>query len=167
MFLNDYVNGSLTTPRLGRAAVGYLSALGIACGGLTAVGTGPLTTRFGRGWAMIAGNVLFFLLPFVDMIQRASRSDVSIWGYYIAYGAARGVWESANRALSAELFPHRLEQIFALIRFGEGLAASIGFAICPCDGGEPIKTVILVCGPVSVLCYWLAEHLNGYGRASS
>ena len=62
--------------------------------------------------------------------------------------------------MSAALFPRQLEQIFALIRFAEGLAATIGFLLCPADG-QPIMQVVYIFGPVSLLCYVFAEYING------
>eukprot|EP00966_Prymnesium_polylepis_P189485 4390661-Prymnesium_polylepis.2 len=115
---------------------------------------------------MIGGIVLFLVIPLYDYVTVATSpsGDWYLTFFYIFYGLARGVWESTNRAISASLFPHHLEQIFALIRFSEGLAASIGFFICPCLDGEPIATLVVVFGSIALFAYWGAEHINGYGR---
>ena len=72
------------------------------------------------------------------LAERMPGAAVLIGGLYLCYAAGRAVWESTNRFVSASLFPANLEEIFALIRFGEGLAATTAFLICPCRTGFPI-----------------------------
>lgn len=92
------------------------------------------------------------------MISRMHKCTCS----YVGWGIGRGVFDSTFRALAATLFPHQLEAIFAAVRFGEGLAATIAFKLCPCVGGAPLTAIILVLGSAALGCYWLAEHINGY-----
>ena len=105
----------------------------------------------------------------VDAMPRSQHADVlsKFAQLEFKFGEAergRTVFDSTFRVLCATLFPRHLEQIFALTRFGEGLSAAVLFSICPCRGGTPVAAILLVIGAVALAGYWLAEHLNGYGR---
>ena len=92
VFVNDYVNGELTSVRMGHQYVGYLSAIGVACGGVVALATGPLSNRYGRSWAMVGGHFFFSLLPLVDLIDWSlGRKDGILFCHYMLYGLGRGV----------------------------------------------------------------------------
>ena len=89
-----------------------------------------------------------------------SSSWAVVFINYLGYGVGRGVFDSVFRSLIASCFPRRLEQMFALTRFGEGASAAIAFGICPCLLGVPINYMLVAMGVVALAGYGIAERLN-------
>ena len=66
----------------------------------------------------------------------------------------------AIASLTAALFPDNLEEIFALIRFGEGISATSAFLICPCANGRPVDVLLASTALVALPCYASAEWMS-------
>ena len=79
---------------------------------------------------------------------------------YSGYALGRAVFDSTNRYVAAALFPAQLEEIFALMRFSEGLAATVALWICPCLDGAPIDWMLIVAAGLAVPGYAAAEYLS-------
>jgi len=164
VFLAEYLNAGLTAPLLGLYDVGFLSALGVMFGGAVGLASGVISNNFGRSTVMVAGIVGWMIPSIIDAIRNAAHAEINltlIIIYYLGYGCGRGVFDSANRALCTALFaPEHHPQIFALLRFGEGIAATIAFSAFPVTSGMPLEAFILTVGTISLLGYGLAEHIN-------
>lgn len=180
-FMSDYVNGDLIKGSMGVAAIGYISG-GAA---LVAASVGLVTTvvqrRCGRQVTMQLGHVAWIVLGAIPMAALAAVDSADVFeqmpeaawlaiGCYLAYAAGRGVWESTNRYVSAALFPQQLEEIFALIRFSEGISATTLFLMCgrgtsiDCHSGSPIDNTLVVVGALALPCYFAAEWLSSTSR---
>ena len=168
VYIADYVNGELTANTLGASNVGFLTAIGVAVGGISGVAFPYITPLTGRSTIMVAGILAWGLPALADLVLHAANAPgattTMIILDYIGYGVGRAVFDSTFRVVCASLFPHRVEQIFALLRFGEGSAAFVVFNICPCEHGVPVRELVLALACISLACYALAEKLNGYGR---
>ena len=141
--------------------------LDVSVGGLVTFGSGHVSSRCGRGYVIVFGLLAWTVPALCDMLRRSFPATLEIAPYgiilsYLGYGIGRGAFDSAFRALCACLFPHRLEQIFALTRFGEGAAASIAFSICPCEYGVPINAMLVAMGSIAMVTYYIAERINGF-----
>ena len=90
----------------------------------------------------------------------SSDDTLMLVAYYTCYGIGRGIFDSSNRELCANFFPGDLENIYALIRFTESMAALIMFNICPCYNGVPIDTTVIFAGCVSIACYTQVTKLD-------
>ena len=165
-FIADYVNAELTAPYLGIQSVGSLTAFGVVVGALVTLGSGVVSIRCGRAYVMLLGIAAWTIPSIMDEARTAGERQTSSAGeiseayllvYYVGYGVGRGVFDSVNRVLTAKMLPDNLEQGFALMRFGEGLFATITFAICPCLFGQPLVPMLIGFGCLALLSYVVLE----------
>jgi hypothetical protein len=177
-YVMNFVNGDLIKRSMGMAMVGYISGGAVLCAAMVGLCTTLTNRTCGRQLTMQIGHVAWMTLGAVPIIALAVAGSVSTLeemplaaylaiGCYLAYAVGRGVWDSTNRYVSAALFPRNLAEIFALIRFFEGISATTLFLLCgagspvSCHDGQPIDTTLVVLGALALPCYYFAESLNG------
>ena len=173
-YFNAYVTDAVYTI-YGARQVGYYGALSFGFGGLWAV----LTYRFakthtGRRWAVASALLSFILLPLVAIwglnagtpegerprIEYMSASSLVI--ILLFNGVICSVVIGPFRGLMATFVPDQLAEVFSLARFAEGLAAAIGFILCPCKdnfAGSPVSYLVLSFGIISTVSYVAMEYL--------
>ena len=176
-YVMNFVNGDLIKRSMGMAMVGYISGGAVLCAAMVGLCTTLTNRTCGRQLTMQIGHVAWMTLGAVPIIALAVAGSVSTLeemplaaylaiGCYLAYAVGRGVWDSTNRYVSAALFPRNLAEIFALIRFFEGISATTLFLLCgagspvSCHDGQPIDTTLVVLGALALPCYYFAESLN-------
>jgi hypothetical protein len=165
---------------MGVPAIGFVSggaSLLCACFGLS---TNVLSRSCGRLMTMQLGHAGWLVLGLLPVVaygmvggqdeQLLSQPNATwlICSMYLAYAWGRAVWESTSRHVSAALFPQNVEEIFAIIRFGEGLAATTFFLLCgyiapdiDCQSASnPINYTIVVMALLAFVGYPAAESLS-------
>ena len=169
--LNGTVNSQLITATLGASAVGILSALTVGVAALLAV---PLSSVGARKVSAMNGASLMYLLELILVGvcfainvpgrvtggERGERwEDMSVgvaWLLYILFsichGIARAVYESVNKALTADVFPQRTEAAFSNAILQNGYASTLGYLIFPYMSPGAIIAVCAVAPILSIPC---------------
>ena len=170
VFISDYVAGEIITEMYhDDSMVGFITLLGIVIAALTGFASSFITRLLGRQYMIVAGLIAWTAPEVADLIRTSSAGGRSAlpssqWCvpvlYVVGYGVGRGVFDSSLRVLYATLFPTRLEQIFALSRVGEGVAAAASFLICPCHHGRPLQVITIVVGAVALVSHGVIERMN-------
>jgi hypothetical protein len=113
--------------------VGFAGSIAVGSGALVSLFFGFLTKRIGKHVPMMLGNVCFFVVAISFLV--GSEKQLGTWTavvpIYMVYGIGRGIWESVNKAINADLFPDDAAAAFANITMQSGFASSMAFFIFP------------------------------------
>jgi MFS family permease len=134
--------------------------------GITALTAGALSMPFAylanhyaRGrWAVMVFGALCFAFAGAAM-HCMSDAVLSTWPwivtFFIIHGAARGVWESTNKAVIALYFPEEESQqvAFAAVYFASGLSGALGFLLSGLAPRECIAALNLTISLLALVCY--------------
>lgn len=113
--------------------------------------------RFGPSGVMGFGALCFFLVGFVLFFL--SNNQLAAWGviipYYCLYGAARGVWESTNKAAVADIFEFHpeVDSAFAAIYFTSAFTGSVGYYILPYLTRDAMAFIITISSVAAIASY--------------
>ena len=135
-FVGYYINAFVVSRFIGDGYIGFLSAMTAFTAMALALPYAEIANhkRFGKWYVMMFGGLCFFLTGFPLLV--ASDEQIANWGflvlYFVVHGAARGAWESTNKATIAEYFPSakkNQDAAFAAVYFTSGLAGATGFLV--------------------------------------
>jgi hypothetical protein len=199
-FVDAYVNRVLVAGYIGDGYIGALTAISTASAAAVVMPLAWMANKYdkdatkhsnqtkvdsgmdGKSRVMFVGGVCFVAGPLlVAILPEASMGN---WPFlvffFVLHGIARGVWESTNKAVVADLFTSSevrdpsgthdgsssntskdkdsdLSSAFATIYFTSGMAGSVGFLV------NQSKLVIsllntLVSASAVVCFYWCIQH---------
>lgn len=131
--MNYFVNGFIVKPYIGDGYIGILSAISTITAASIAIPYAYISNKSSSGkWSVMMFSGGCFLFNGI-LVLIFSNSSLGSWfimiPYYIIHGAARGAWESTNKAVIAEYFqlPNQRDIAFASIYFASGLAGAFGY----------------------------------------
>jgi len=132
-YVNWYLNGQVAKAAVGRASVGYLAAMIPGYAALAGVPYSFLGKKLGKGPMMFLGCCSFFALGMIGWRIPAMNLEDGGWGtmigLYLIMGNGRAVFESTNRAVFADFFPHAAAGAFGMFNVQGGLSGMFGFAV--------------------------------------
>jgi MFS family permease len=131
--MNYYVNGFIVKTYIGDGYIGILAAIATITAALSAFPYTWLanTPSLGKPYIILFSILCFFLNGLLVLVF--SNEELGSWAvmvpFFIVHGAARGAWESINKAMVADFFPDSQERevAFASIYFTSGLAGAFGY----------------------------------------
>ena len=132
-FMGYYVNSFIVARFVGDGYIGVLSSLSTFSAVLLAMPYAALSNSFrcGKYIVMMTGGLCFLLTSSILLVLRDEQLSgfATIVLYYLIYGAARGAWESTNKAVISEYFPRNEDRdvAFASVYFTSGLAGACGY----------------------------------------
>jgi MFS family permease len=161
-WMNGYVNSTLLAEASSNTdLIGFLGA-GIC---LVAAGSskifGCFGKRYGKYPVVLLGSICFFLIGSLSCVGSPGGN----WGYgvfvfYVLQGLGRGVYESTNKGIFADLFqgPDALGA-FANAMVQQTIAAAIGFCLLASHNKQPILYLLLFFSaltfPSLCLAHWM------------
>uniref|UniRef100_A0A7S4GQF7 ADP,ATP carrier protein n=1 Tax=Oxyrrhis marina TaxID=2969 RepID=A0A7S4GQF7_OXYMA len=106
-FMNGYVNSNYTTPELGSGYIGTLTAITAT---VAAVGALAFSRLPSKQVAVFLGSLCFIAIALICLANKAGWVHLSGWNWglvtlYILQGLGRGVYESTNKGVFADVFP--------------------------------------------------------------
>lgn len=166
-FVSSYVTAKVVSPYLGDGYIGLMSALSTLTAFSLAWPYARLATWYqhrGRWGVMMLGASCFFYTGL--SVLCLSDAQMASWpflaSYFCFYGAARGTWESINKAVVAEYFGHddRLkDSAFAAVYFTSGLSGSFGYLFYKFMSREVLASINTIVPLVAGYCFHLS-HLR-------
>lgn len=158
-FIGYYINSSIVSKYVGDGYIGILSALTAFAAMALALPYAEIANnyKYGKWYVMMFGGICFFLAGFPLLV--ASDQQIAHWGYLVVYfiihGAARGAWESTNKATITEYFPSGKYQdaAFAAVYFTSGLAGAVGFLFYQYMSRSQLAILNTVVPIIAMLCY--------------
>jgi len=132
-FFGFYINASIVAAHIGDGYIGFFIGIATFSAVVLSIPYARISnhTRYGPWIIMLFGALCFALAGFPLLV--ASNEQISSWSflvfYYIIHGAARGAWESTNKAIVTEIFLSEKGRTiaFASVYFTSGLAGAFGF----------------------------------------
>ena len=166
-FVSAYVTAKVVSPYLGDGYIGLMSALSTLTAFSLAWPYARLATWYqhrGR-WAVMMLGAACFLYTGLSVLC-LSDEQMASWpflvSYFCFYGAARGTWESINKAVVAEYFgfDDRLkDSAFAAVYFTSGLSGSCGYLFYKFMSREVLASINTIVPLVAGYCFHLS-HLR-------
>lgn len=163
-WLNGYVNANFQ-----EKAFGGSKYVGFDCSitAFVAAVSAKFYTIVGfRGGWIFLGSCCFFGVAVLSTITWPNGEGPGGWGwgilvFYVVHGLGRGVYESTNKAIFAEMFPgDQSAGAFANCMMQSTLASSICFGM----QGQPISGwiiwILILCSCINTPSYYLAECLH-------
>eukprot|EP00937_MAST-01D_sp_MAST-1D-sp2_P002683 g2683.t1 len=134
-----YVNGTLAKAAVGASNIGFLTAVLASSAALCSPLFGGLVRRawLSKHAALVVGLVAFLtealLLLSLPQAELESAGWRDLCFVYVLHGVGRGVFESTNKALFADLFTRGtdVEAAFANVIVFSGGASAIAFFVFP------------------------------------
>ena len=135
-----------------RSNVGYAAAIATGAGALTALALAIGGNRVSKVLAVVVSNICFAAVAATVVIGPQERLArwAAVVPLYVVYGAGRGIWESANKALVADAFPGESRAAFANVTWQSGLASALGFFIFPLAPPYAMAAVVLLFSVVAI-----------------
>ena len=154
-----YINSAIVSKYVGDGYIGFLSALTAFTAMALALPYAEIANncRFGKWYVMMFGGLCFFFAGFPLLV--ASDEELGHWSYlviyFIVHGAARGAWESTNKATISEYFPSgRFQDVaFAAVYFTSGLAGAVGFLFYQYMTRNQLAILNTVVPIIAMICY--------------
>jgi MFS family permease len=159
-FFGYYVNRSIVANNLGDGYIGQFSAIATFSAVLLAwpyAKISEITPVKGKWYVMVLGAIGFTSagLPLLFYSDASLAKWQFLVPYFILHGAARGAWESTNKAVVAEYFPRESERnaVFASVYFTSGLAGAIGFYCYQYMTRSQMVLLNTIVPVVALVCY--------------
>lgn len=131
--IDYYVCGFIVKEYIGDGYIGVLSALTTSTAAVLSYPFAMLSNRYihGKWTVMILSCFCFFFAgaPLLVFSDHWLGNWFFMVIYFVIHGAARGAWESINKAVIAEYFPteQTRDVAFAAIYFSSGIAGAFGY----------------------------------------
>lgn len=132
-FFGYYINAFIVAVYVGDGYIGFLTGISTFSAVILSIPYARISNhaRYGSWIVMSFGALCFALAGFPLLL--VSNQQMSSWPflvfYFIIHGAARGAWESTNKAIVTKIFQSEKNRTvaFASIYFTSGLAGAFGF----------------------------------------
>lgn len=132
-FVGYYVNSFVVARYIGDGYIGVFSSLSTFAAVVLAMPYASLSNniRHGKYIVMVIGGLCFFVTSSILLVLQDQQLSgfATMVLYYLLYGAARGAWESTNKAVISEYFPRNEDRdvAFASVYFTSGMAGACGY----------------------------------------
>lgn len=106
-FMNGYVNSNYAKANFGASFVGFLAAITAL---VAALGSKAFTLVPNKATVVLMGSLFFITIAFIVQADKLHIVNLSTWGWglvvlYVLQGLGRGVYESTNKGIFADVFP--------------------------------------------------------------
>jgi MFS family permease len=161
--VNSYILGVVVKVHIQDGYVGLLSGITALTAGVLSMPFALLANRYARGrWAVMVFGALCFAFAGAVVLclsDEVLSSWVWIVTFFVIHGAARGVWESTNKAVIALYFSEAETQqaAFSAVYFASGLSGALGFLLSGLASRESIAALNLVISMVALVCYHISS----------
>jgi MFS family permease len=167
-FVNYYVNRVIVSGSVGDGYIGLLSALSTLAAVVLAFPLASIANRYesGKYYVMVFGGMCFVYGGLSILLF--NESHMGNWAflltYFIIHGAARGVWESTNKAVISSYFSDESTRnaAFATVYFTSGLSATFGFLCYQFLTKFWLSLVNTVIPLFAMFCYHYSHKLAVY-----
>jgi hypothetical protein len=172
VFLNEYINASVTSNVFGKAYIGLFAALGAVP--WVSMCHNKIDDFFGehsKSAVLVLMTVGFCAIaaPFLAP-QPADQSQFphfAVFLLYLAAGVARSSYEFSNRSIVVDFFPNDKEAAMPCIYIFNSLATVTGFLAFPHLPVELQATVVVVSSVAGLIAYYFAVKIYLRERAAA
>merc|ERR1712048_773447 len=170
-WLGAFVAPDVLTPTLSSSFIGFAGALLSGLAAILAKVFGPIAAKIGKGPVLTLGSASFLCLGILSKFaanydEDQSKYKASTWGwavfvFYVFMGIGRAVYESTNKAITADFFPKEKSPAAFANVFVFGTAAScVAFVLGAVNTTEPFYYLLIVFAALTVPCFILASFLK-------
>ncbi|RYH24037.1 hypothetical protein EON65_17125 [archaeon] len=160
--LDTYVNGVIVSKYIGDGYIGLLAGITTLTAALLASPYSLCANRLSDGGylVMILGGLCFCIGGV--MLVVLSDQELAYWPiiitYYVIHGAARGVWESTNKAMVSIYFsqPDTRDAAYAAVYFTSGLAGALGFIFFQFLSKVQIAVFNVFISLIAIVCFHIS-----------
>mmetsp|Transcript_23869 Transcript_23869/g.35018 ORF Transcript_23869/g.35018 Transcript_23869/m.35018 type:complete len:430 (+) Transcript_23869:74-1363(+) len=160
--VGTYITGVTiaTSPQLGEAYVGILSALsrlaGTSCGPIYDF----ISVRLGKGrhWVMLWGCAVYAICGGLILTLSTATLGVPFVAvlYQILWGTGRGVMENTCRLIFAEFFAADVSSAFSFYAFAVSIWTGVSYFIDDVVSYDSMGTTVLLLSVCAAVCYHMA-----------
>lgn len=162
-YVNGFVNDQVTNEQLGKAYVGYYSALTplVAAAASYVAGLLARSGDDGKSVALVVGALTLIAVPGLALF-----GGIDHWGRWLAalyalLGVGRAMFESTNKAVFVDFFPGLVsEEAFANVTMQMSLAFTACFFLTPYIGGTALAVAALALALLIIPLYCVAKMLG-------
>ena len=160
-FFGYYINAFIVADYVGDGYIGFFTGIATFSAVILSIPYARIANRarYGPWIIMLFGAVCFTFAGLPLLI--ASNQQISSWYflviYYVIHGAARGAWESTNKAIVTEIFQSEKNRTiaFASIYFTSGLAGAFGFLFNQYMSRTALASVNTILPLIALICIFL------------
>lgn len=165
-FIGYYVNKYVVADELGDGYIGGLTAMSTFIAALSSyvfAGISNLSNGRGKWHVMVFGALCFAVGGLWPLIL--TDKELSKWKYIVFYysfhGAARGCWESTNKAIIAEYYPdaNERETAFAAVYFTSGLSGAMGYYFYKYMTRQQMVLLNVIVPIIALISYHYSDRL--------
>jgi len=165
-WLNGYVNAHFQKMALGSSKyVGFNAALTASITAVSAKLYCRVHPKF-RLACISWGSSCFLAVAGLSLVTWPNDEGPGGWGwgilvFYILQGLGRGVYESTNKTVFADMFPDdKTAGAFANCMMQSTTSSAIGFMLQGLGVFNEIVRILIVCSLITIPAYIFAEHLH-------
>jgi len=128
--LTSYVNARVTSPALGSASLGFISALVPATAAALSYPYAFIAEVIGKKFTLLFGCLNFFALGAITSLNPEHSLRELRWGIIILYilaGSSRAIFEGVGKAAFADMFADKKPTAFACITALFAFSSSLTF----------------------------------------
>lgn len=143
-FMNGYVNANFTVKQLGTPSVALMAALTTCTGALFSSISDPLSAAYGKSSVVVIASACFVSISVFFIAFDCCEGWR--WGLVVPYlfqGIGRAVYESTNRAIFDDFFPHDSEGAFANCMMQSTTAFALCFFLSEYLQGPVLEKIIM------------------------
>lgn len=165
-FVSYYINSFIVAKFIGDGYIGSLSAMSTLSAVILSWPFAKICNHFENGkWAVMIFGCLAFLFTGLSVLV-LTNEQIGNWGflsaYFILHGAARGIFESTNKAVVSEYFhdEESRDVAFAAIYFTSGISGALGFICYQFMTRTQLALLNTILPVIALVCYHISTRLQ-------
>lgn len=168
-WLNGYVNANYQKEAFGDSGfIGFTGALVALIATISAMFYGRVSTSMGKICLVLLGSVCFFGVGALSKVHIGGKGPGS-WGwgvlsFYVLQGMGRGVFESTNRTIFADMFPgEKSTGAFANCMMQGTLSSAVAFLMNSQNVTSPLIYLLVAFSVLTTPAYCAAYFMHRTG----